>query len=495
VAITLANGKTLVKHGTDDDYQFLYHAQTMRPRHCDTCLFAELPRSGDLSIGDFWGVKLSDEETHQGVSVVISNTPKGNRLLRAGKSDWMVLEKFPVAALGGNGRVMSKGRKWGASEREKFYNAIRYMPFRKICDALRIKHFDIGIYGWWDHENFGSILTYYALHQALTKLGYSTLMIHEALGATPRRYKMPERSLAIDFANRYYICSKQRHFDELPIYNRYCDTFIVGGDQMWNNLIGFVASDNFLCFANDDKRKISYSTSFGAKAKRVPPEFIETNAPHLKRFNAVSVREDYAVELAQRDYGVTATCVLDAVFLLDAQDYEMLIKRADFTTETKYLLAFILDATEDKCRVIRGIARRMGLEVIVIPDAEKKNQAHSREIFKGCRFLDPLTIENFLFAYKHASYVVTDSFHGSCFTYIFKKDFSVFYNEKRGVDRFHSLYKMYELENRRIYETMSDKDVSESVEIGTPVDFSRAEQVIGSKRTYSLEWLKNALRE
>jgi coenzyme F420-reducing hydrogenase beta subunit len=496
VAVTFTNGKTVVRQGgREDDYQFLYHSQTMRPPHCDTCLFAGLPRSGDLSIGDFWGVELPVEMTREGMSVIVSNTAKGENLLKVLESNRAIVGEFPLAALGGNGRVRSRGKNWGAANREKFYSAIRYMPFKKICDALRIRHFDIGIYGWWDHENFGSILTYFALHRALTKLGYSILMIHEALGATPHRYKMPEHSLAIDFANRYYICSKQRTFEELPIYNRYCDTFIVGGDQMWNNLIGFVASDNFLCFANRDKRILSYSTSFGAKNKQVPPEFIKTNAPYLRRFSSVSVREDYAVELARKDYGVTAECVLDAVFLLDVEDYGALAKKADFVIRSKYLLAFILDATENKLRVIREIADRMELEIVVIPDAESKTGGHCREVFRGYRFLDPLTVENFLFAYQHASYVVTDSFHGSCFTYIFRKDFSVFYNERRGIDRFHVLYGMYGLENRRVYETMSSEDIKESKDIGTPVDFSQAERTVDKRRVQSLGWLKDALQK
>ena len=41
-----------------------------------------------------------------------------------------------------------------------------------------------------------------------------------------------------------------------------------------------------------------------------------------------------------------------------------------------------------------------------------------------------------------ASYIVTDSFHGTCFSYIYKKDFSVYFNHQRGADRFVALMKI-----------------------------------------------------
>jgi coenzyme F420-reducing hydrogenase beta subunit len=495
VAVTLAESAVVVRRGgKEDEYQSLYHDHTLCPRHCDKCLFAGVPRFGDVTIGDFWGVKLPTEITKKGVSVVIPNTPRGKTLFSAIQTNCSFVQEFPLPALGGNGLLNNGGINFVSAHRDKFHNAIRYMPFKKIDDALKIRHFDIGMYGWWDHENFGSILTYFALHQLLTKLGYSILMIHEALGATPHRYKMPQHSLSIDFANRYYVCSLQRTFDELPIYNQYCDTFIVGGDQMWNNHIGFVASDNFLSFVGDDKRKLSYSTSFGAKNKKVPPEFLETNGHHLRRFTAVSVREDYAVEIAKQDFGVEAERVLDAVFMLDSEDYNMLIRRADLKVSSDYLVAFILDATEEKRRVVTSIAQRLGLEIIVIPDAAHLKQDQCRTVFCGYRILDPLTIENFLFAYKNASYVVTDSFHGSCFSYIFRKNFSVFYNEKRGSDRFVSLFKLLDIEDRRIYESMTDEEIKQSQTIGTLINFSQAEENVNFERKRSLEWLKDVLQ-
>ena len=49
---------------------------------CGTCVFNRLPRQGDLSIGDYWGISRIDPEMNdkKGTSVVLINNPKGQKL-------------------------------------------------------------------------------------------------------------------------------------------------------------------------------------------------------------------------------------------------------------------------------------------------------------------------------------------------------------------------------------------------------------------------------
>ena len=37
-----------------------------------------------------------------------------------------------------------------------------------------IKHYDVGIVGWWSNLNYGGTTTYYALNKAIERLGYSS---------------------------------------------------------------------------------------------------------------------------------------------------------------------------------------------------------------------------------------------------------------------------------------------------------------------------------
>ena len=108
------------------------------------------------------------------------------------------------------------------------------MIYKKLEDIN--KRYDIGLYGWWCHENFGGCLTYFALNRILKQLGCSVLMIQEAKGL-PGRYIIPENSIAMSFGKDQYDCSPQLDASELYKLNDYCDAFVIGGDQVWDNTL------------------------------------------------------------------------------------------------------------------------------------------------------------------------------------------------------------------------------------------------------------------
>lgn len=356
------------------------------------------------------------------------------------------------------------------------------------------KHYDVGIYGWWGHENFGGCLTYFALERTIKSLGYSVIMIQEALGY-PGRYVIPDHGIAMQFAKKQYNCSPQVDVNDLSKFNKICDIFMVGGDQLWNNRIVFSKEDSFLSFAENSKTKLSYSTSFGSADFNPPQSFLEATKPLLKRFDGVSVREDYAVEIAKKFYNVDATQVIDAVFLPDLQEYRLAANDADVQLpKNKYLAAFILNPTEAKRKQIEQIAKKLELEVVCIPDAAVAYHQSFNEVFKGMKILSPLSVSNFLKTYDNASYIITDSFHGTCMSYIFRKPFSVYFNKARGVDRFISLMNILDLNSRRIYEEQSEEQLRANDQIDFNIDWTSADNNVSREKAFSLDWLKNTLR-
>ncbi|MDL2288688.1 Coenzyme F420 hydrogenase/dehydrogenase, beta subunit C-terminal domain [Oscillospiraceae bacterium OttesenSCG-928-F05] len=62
---------------------------------CGACKYKSLPRVSDITLGDFWGVKLSDDslDTDKGTSVVMLNSPKGERLFDGAKRNLFFEEK------------------------------------------------------------------------------------------------------------------------------------------------------------------------------------------------------------------------------------------------------------------------------------------------------------------------------------------------------------------------------------------------------------------
>ncbi len=147
------------------------------------------------------------------------------------------------------------------------------------------KKYDVGILGWWYGKNYGSILTYYGLNRAITKLGYNVLMVHEALGYNNWRVKWPDDILSMEFARRIgYNYTEQVHFSNLPKLNEQADAFLVGSDQLWNPLVGRVNDDLFLDFVEPGKKRLAYGTSFGNKnVDKFSPAFVEKHSNNLKK--------------------------------------------------------------------------------------------------------------------------------------------------------------------------------------------------------------------
>ena len=361
------------------------------------------------------------------------------------------------------------------------------------------KQYDVGIMGWWYGQNYGSILTYYGLNRAITGLGYKVLMIHETLGYNAYRVKWPDDILSMQFARRAgYEYTKQEHYSRMAALNDQVATFVVGSDQLWNPMIGRVNDDLFLDFVAPENRRVAYATSFGNRGiGKFTPEFVEKHSQNLQKFSAISVREGYAINTARDVFGVDADLVVDPVFLLPRENYESLAQQATVKASSgEYLATFFLDPTPEKRDVALAVADKLGLQrIVVIPNPDRGRKL-ALEIFKGDRFeiLPEDAPENFLQAYSKASYVVTDSFHGSAFAVIFGKPFSSIYNTHRGADRFKNLMNSLGFgESRRIYETDTVEKIQANPNVSREVDLTKANRHIETERQTSLRWLKAAL--
>lgn len=145
VKVTESNGDFEIRRGgTEDNYQRVYHNHTMCSKHCENCRYQAVPRFGDLSIGDFWGIGGKDNtiSTDQGVSVILCNNEKGRRFLESIPAEEIaVMKQVPLKWLGKNGWAINDSHNFVSPNRDKFYNAIKTMPFSKAVDyALKPNH-------------------------------------------------------------------------------------------------------------------------------------------------------------------------------------------------------------------------------------------------------------------------------------------------------------------------------------------------------------------
>lgn len=350
-------------------------------------------------------------------------------------------------------------------------------------DCVHLKtHYDIGIFGWWYNANYGATLTYYALNRAVSDMGYSVVMLFRGSPSAT----MP-KSVSIDFAKRHYDISPRSEIKDLCRFNDLCDTFLLGSDQLWNPDLEKVAGKQFfLDFANDDKRLIAYAQSFG-NYTRLPEKFSNRYKDLVNRFDAVSVREDYASRTCEESFGVKASQVCDPVFLVDRECFEKLADEADIELPNEYLMCFILDPTREKIELCERVKEKIGLgESIYFTDLDGANDKAKQ--FENVKVFPSSSIENFIKAYQGANYIVTDSFHGTCLSVIFEKSFISLANHGRGKGRFESLMRWLKLEDRLFFEFDSVM-----AHVSERINYDSVRRIIDDGRRQGLSWLKNNL--
>ena len=101
----------------------------LRPS-CHRCAYTNMNRVGDLTLGDFWGLKENElpEEQEKGISLLMVNTPHGSHLF-----DQLPLcrQSFPLErAIAGNPRLASPIDP--APDRSAFFAAFALEPFEEV---------------------------------------------------------------------------------------------------------------------------------------------------------------------------------------------------------------------------------------------------------------------------------------------------------------------------------------------------------------------------
>lgn len=276
-------------------------------------------------------------------------------------------------------------------------------------------------------------------------LGYNRL--------TPQKFKIISQNTQ-KFIAKFINTENVENITDDNI-NKY-DIFIVGSDQVFRKIYSPVTK-YFLEDLKDrnDKVKLAYAASFGTddlsewQAEEI--EICKTLAP---KFQAVSVREDSGIEIFKAYFDTKAELVLDPTLLLEKEDYLKTIDEEDLIIRHNVLMCYVLDKTLEKTSIINMVNEKMNLQQLEVMPEEVFNR--NTEDLAKCIYP---SVSKWLAGFRDASFVITDSFHGTVFSIIFNKPFICIGNKKRGISRFTSLLKIFRLENRLIFspENFSEK--------------------------------------
>lgn len=511
----LSNGSIYRELCTNDPYYLMFlRCMAMRP-FCSLCKFTRLPRVADLSIGDWWGIEKFDPTLNdkKGTSLLIVNNEKGEKAFESIRADMQRCEKFSLDMARPRNYTIDRPFK-AHSARKRFFSLLEFQPFDKAVRYAHNWHYDVGIFGLWYGENYGSMLTYYGLRKVVESMGLSCVMIENPLLIKNRDFSLePHR-----FAQRQnYYLTKHRTLDKMSGLNEVCDTFLLGSDQLWNpGLSRPYGLSYFLEFVGPKNKRVAYGTSFGKDTHTTEDVYRERSLLELMKFDAVSVRDEFSKEILSVEYGcMDVQKVLDPALLCDPCHYEELALQAEsvcevvsnsanyhnsfsFDTQSReYYFAYILDPDENMGDSLSKIARISDKEILCALDYAPRRQKKLYELLcntvnSEVHIMHMPTCEQWLRAIRDSSGVLTDSFHGTIFAYVFNRNFVSVPNQIRGRKRFSDLLSLLALDDRTIDNIAGNEERICSM-LATDADVTYSRSLLKQQREQSLHWLNDAL--
>lgn len=289
----------------------------------------------------------------------------------------------------------------------------------------------IGILTYHRANNVGALLQNYALQNVLTLLGHKVETIDYKCSLIEKQnrlfsFRPLKEWIKLILQLRDYI-KRERLFNEFrhnyikqsgcsydksnisQVNNEY-DSFITGSDQVWNMYLNGEDYTYLLDFVASDKKKIAYAASFGYT--KIPLPFLDKTLSCLRQFSSISVRETHAVNLLSA-YSLPAYSVLDPTLLLSKNQWEQLVNTK--CHDRKFVFVYIVANTPDLIEAARKKAKQLNCELYVM----HYNYAQYKDC-KNIRAASPLDFLTYLYS---AEYVFCSSFHATCFSIIFEKQF------------------------------------------------------------------------
>ena len=260
------------------------------------------------------------------------------------------------------------------------------------------------------------------------------------------------------------------------------DVLMTGSDQVWNPGIYSSLDPYFLKFGDENIKRLAYAASFGVS--QVPDDVRNYYIEALKRYSAIGVREDNAVNLVKSLSGKDATLVLDPTLLLDKKQWMKVAKPVEELPDKPYVLIYELSDIPYIKQLAMYISEKTGMPIVRIC----KNASPEDKEDEILNIIDAGPAE-FLYLFDKAGYVVTNSFHGTAFSVNFGKQFyTVIPLGKSNNSRQKSILKLMGCEERMLTEG-SEMPAIES--LGTDRIVKRLEE----ERQKSINFLKNAIDE
>lgn len=350
----------------------------------------------------------------------------------------------------------------------------------------------IGLLTIHDTINFGSQLQTYSLYKAVESLGCNVKLIDykcDAIAARESTLPLKEaknikdvvKSLVLHrnlekrknsfhhFMTAHMSISQEYNKDTIVGANEEFDTFLVGSDIVWGLNITGNDFNYMLDFADDAKKKISFSSSVGTKWDSDEEKKVQEC---LSRFDQIAVRESEAAEWINPLVTSSVEVTCDPTMLWDREFWEKLTHKPNKIE--KYVLVYMSDPENVCVKRAMEYGKRYKMPVYYI---------NYRAPVLGTVDKRPVSLEEWISLFYHAEVIFSASYHGLLYSLYFEK--KVFFFNWTNKSRMNSLAGRLSIESR--------EGTLENIEKDAPMHYDVINQRLDAMRRSSWEILKGML--
>lgn len=344
-------------------------------------------------------------------------------------------------------------------------------------------------------NNYGALLQTYAMQDVLSEYGeiqvldYRNDYVESSLDYV--RFQFGVKSALKDLIRiipRFKAIKKMNGFigryfnlvdaSDVLVGHSNFDVYICGSDQIWNPACvskkAELDSNYFASFAKPGKKIISYGSSIGSHLFSPSEKTVAKEL--LSKFSALSVRESTSGAIVQSIVGKKVNHVLDPTLLITGSKW---LELANAPRVDKYILVYTVPKVKQLSSVVGYFKKKLGLKVIAI------DQGLYTSKYVDKQFRD-VGVEDFLGLFAKAEFVITDSFHGVCFSINFGKKFCAVRPGKHS-NRIDDLLHTLDLNSRAV------NNVSDLSGFDCAIDYEKVYQCLDESRLRSLKFIHENL--
>ena len=249
------------------------------------------------------------------------------------------------------------------------------------------------------------------------------------------------------------------------------DIYCTGSDQVWNPYANSGLDPMY--FLIGISPKVSYASSIGVYT--MDDNYLEELLNLLHGYRAISIREQSSLNII-RSLEIEAECVLDPSFLLTKDEWNSFGKVKN-NLPGNYLLIYYFGNTSSIMKIAEQIAKDKNLRIVRISVGFESYCEDDIVL----RYPRP---EEFVGLFSKATFVLTNSFHGTAFSINYNVDFLVYPTTEKNA-RFDSILDMFSLQSRNLRLTSNSIEASRML-----IDWAQVNIILDQRRQTSFSFIK-----